>query len=278
MKKIFVILFTLMMIINPINVFAENDRIVDNAHVLSDSSIAVLTRDLDSLSSKYNYDIVVYLSNDTSFGEDIVSEGCEFFDNNGYGYGEDHDGILLIVNYETGYFDIITTGDDVRNKYDGYIEDCFDSIQNYLRDDPYEAIQIFEYWVDTRFMPEESSDDSYIEPSIPSEDYIEKDNLVRDLSVSGVASLLVSAITAFILKRQLKTEGKRHGALDYIDKNSFNLTRSGDVFLYRTTSRRRIVDRSNNTNHHSSSGGNGFHISHTSSSGISHGSGGGRRF
>ena len=277
MKKIFVILFTLMMIINPINVFAENDRIVDNAHVLSDSSIAVLTSDLDSLSSKYNYDIVVYLSNDTSFGEDIVSEGCEFFDNNGYGYGEDHDGILLIVNYETGYFDIITTGDDVRNKYDGYIEDCFDSIQGYLRDDPYEAIQIFEYWVDTRFMPEESSDDSYIEPSIPSEDYIEKDNLVRDLSVSGVASLLVSAITAFILKRQLKTEGKRHGATDYINKNSFSLSRSGDIFLYRTTSRRRIVDRSNNTNHHSS-GGNGFHISHTSSSGISHGSGGGRRF
>lgn len=261
MKKIIISILLLLSFVSP--VYCENNRIVDNAYMLTDNEISQLSSELDLLSKRHDLDIVVYFSIDTSFGEDIVSEGCEFFDNNGYGYGDDHRGILLIVNYETGYLDIITTGDDVRNKYDGYIEDCFDAISGYLRDNPYYAIQIFEQWVDTRFIVDNTND-------------VASNNTVKYLSVSGIIALLVSVITGIVLKKQLKTEGKKHGATNYIDNNSFRLTRSGDIFLFRSTSRRRIVKH--NTNNFHSSGGGGSHISHTSSSGVSHGSGGGRRF
>ena len=50
-------------------VCAENRRIVDNANKLSESQIVQLENELDSLSDKYGFDIVVYLSNDTSYSD-----------------------------------------------------------------------------------------------------------------------------------------------------------------------------------------------------------------
>lgn len=266
MKKFIALLVLILMLLIPINVFADSNRIIDNVNKLSETEKNELNVKLNDLSSKYDMDIIVYFSNDTSFGNDVVSEGCEFYDNNGYGYGEDHRGLLLIVNYEEGMFDVITTGPDVRNKYDGYIEDCYDAIQNSLGSNPYKAIEIFVEWVDTRFIYENN------EVIDNNEEVKNTDNTARDLIVSGVVSLIISGVTGIILKSQLKTEKKKHGASNYMDKDSFNLTRFGDIFLYRTTTKRRINTDSNN---HS---GGGSHISHTSSSGISHGSGGGRSF
>lgn len=268
MKKLIKILSFVLLLLIPINVFSENNKIVDNVNVLSDNQKLNLETKLNELSNKYDIDVVVYLSNDTSYDEDITSEGCEFYDLNGYGYGDDHRGLLLIINYETRMFDVITTGDSVRNKYDGYIEDCFDAMMDSLADDPYEAIKIFTNWVDTRFISEQQPSNN--------NNPIKKDNTIRDLSVAGIFSTIISVIVGIILKKQLKTEGKKRGASNYIDKNSFNLTRSGDIFLYRTTSTRRIRTNQNNNNNHTNGG--GFHVSHTSSSGISHGSGGGRHF
>lgn len=267
MKKLLSILLLVTTLLAPVNVFGYGNRVVDNADVLSENEEIKITNQLDVLSDKYGYDIVVYLSVDTSFGDDIVSEGCEFFDNNGYGYGSDHKGLLLIVNYETSKFDVITTGDEVRNKYDGYIEDCYDAIQPYLRNDISEAINIFETWIDTRFI---SSDINYDDKQIIKSN---EESIVRDILISGIVSIVVCVVVGLVLKRQLRSEGKKHGATNYIDKNSFSLTRSGDIFLYRTTTRSRIK-----TDDTKSSGGGGFSISHTSSSGISHGSGGGRSF
>ena len=262
MKKIITLLALTFMLLIPINAFGENERIVDNANKLDENQRKELTTKLDALSNKYDMDIVVYLSVDKSFGDDIVSEGCEFFDRNGYGYGDDHRGLLLIVNYEQSLFDVITTGFDVRNKYDGYIEACYNALQDDLGDNPNKAVETFITWVDTRFISEDYKQE---------EPVVKKDNTIRDLSVSGVTSLIVSAIVGIVLKKQLKTEGKKRGANNYLDNNSFNLTRSGDIFLYRTTTQRKINVESNNS-------GGGHSVSHTSSAGISHGSGGGRKF
>lgn len=270
MKKFLLILITLFTLLLPNNIFGENKRIVDNVGVLSDSDINELTIELDGLSEKYNYDIVVYFSNDNSFGDDIVSEGSEFFDLNGYGYGSDHKGLLLIVNYETGYFDIITTGDEVRNKYDGYLQYGCEVIGPYLRDDTFNAVRLFEEWIDTRFIDDYYQDEIIDNPV--SETELAKQKTIRDLSISGVIATIITTITMLILKGQLKTEGKKHNASQYTVPYSFNLKRSGDIFLYRTTSRRHIPKKQNNNN------GGGFHISHTSSSGISHGSSGGHKF
>lgn len=270
MKKIIYLLTSLLILLIPTNIFAYNNRIIDDADVLSENDEIKLNEKLDELSNKYNYDIIVYFSIDTSFGEDIVSEGCEFYDSNYYGYGDEHSGILLIANYEVGMFDVITTGKQVREKYDGYIADCYDEVEKDLGNDPYEAVLSFIKWVDTRFINENID--------YKNEYVVNKDDTVLNLSVASLLSLIISIVVCLILKSQLKTEGKKRGANNYINKNSFKLTRSGDIFLYRSTTRRRIKTNQNNRSNHISSGGNGFHVSHTSSHNISHGSGGGRRF
>lgn len=287
MKRILTIITLLLTILVPFNVLSENDRIVDKALMLSENERSELTNELDAISDKYDMDVVVYFSTDTSFGDNdnsIMIEGGEFFDGNGYGYGDDHRGILLIVNYATGYLDIITTGPQVMEKYDGYIEEAYDYISPYLRDNPAEAIRVFIKWVDTRFIPENNnnnSDNNYDDYTnndyYPSEDTdYKKDTTVRDLSVSGIFSLIISSVTMLIFKKQLKTEGKKADARNYVVPNSFKLTRSGDIFLYRSTMRRRI--QRNDSNRHSSGGGGGHHVSFSSSHGISHGSGGGHKF
>lgn len=258
----------LVSLVSPTKIFADFSRIVDNANVLYEDQIAELNKQLEDLSSKYNYDLRVYFSIDNSFGDDIVSEGCEYYDSNGYGYGEGHSGVLFIVNYEQGYFDIITTGDEVRNKYDGYIEEAYDYLTPYLADDnPAEAIDVFCQWIDTRFISEGDSDDPVV---------VRDNRVTKSLGVAGGFSIFITTIVMIILKRQLKTEGKKRGANNYIAPHSFKLTRSGEIYLYNTISRRKIV-RNNNNNINSHSGG-GHSISHTSSSGISHGSGGGHSF
>lgn len=269
MKKKLLVLLIFISLIIPTSIYADNKRIVDNVGILTDSQIDDLTIELDGLSNKYNYDIVVYFSNDTSFGEDIVSEGSEFFDNNGYGYGDQHSGLLLIVNYQTDYFDIITTGDEVRNKYDGYLEYGCDVLSEYLRDNPVYAIRLFEEWVDTRFIYDDYQQETI---TISPEEAARQKN-IRDLAVAGFVSVIVCVITMVVLKSQLKSEGKKHNASSYVVPYSFKLHRSGDIFLYRTFSRIRIEKPRNHNNN-----GGGMHISHTSSSGISHGSSGGHRF
>jgi len=269
MKKYLILLLVCISVLFSEDAYADNARIVDNAGILNEEEINELSKELDELSNNYNYDIVVYFSSDTTYGDDVVSEGCEFFDLNGYGYGDDHAGLLLIVNYETSRFDIITTGDDVRNKYDGYLQYGCEVIAPYLRDNPKYAIELFEEWINTRFISNDYKEDINNPPI--SEEVSSTTKLENAIFMSLGVSIIVSVVTMIILSRQLKTEGKKHDAYGYVVPNSFNLTRAGDIFLYRSFKRRRI-ERDNHNN------GNGMHMSHTSSVGISHGSSGGHSF
>ena len=94
--------------------------------------------------------------------------------------------------------------------------------------------------------------------------------------------MIFGIVTTLSLKAQLKTEGKKAGAIAYAVPNSFTLTRSGDIFLHSSYDRRRIQ---RDDDFHSSSGmsnpasshrSGSFHTSH-SSSGRSFSSTGGRK-
>ena len=53
-------------------------------------------------------------------------------------------------------------------------------------------------------------------------------------------SLLIAFIVCMALRSQMKTAKIATTAKDYIPKGGFKLTAQGDVFLYKTTSRRKI--------------------------------------
>lgn len=80
----------------------DGARIVDELGLLSESEIASLTETARELSSKYDIDVVVHtaVSPGTLSGDDYSEI---YYYVNGYGLGEDYDGILLSVFKRPGY-------------------------------------------------------------------------------------------------------------------------------------------------------------------------------
>ena len=75
--------------------------------------------------------------------------------------------------------------------------------------------------------------------------------------------MIISLVIFLVLKGQLKSQGIKNEAYDYMKKSSINIFRSGEIFLYKNVTTRRIERPKNN-------GGSSMHIS---SSGRSHGGG-----
>ena len=72
-------------------------RLVDEADLLSDSEESRLLTTLDEISERQNCDVVV-VTVDT-IGDSTATEFADdFYDYNGYGAGENRDGILLLIS------------------------------------------------------------------------------------------------------------------------------------------------------------------------------------
>lgn len=73
-------------------------RLVDRAELLdSDEADGLLTL-LDRLSDEVQCDIAVVTGEIAQDGKSVVDYTDDFYDYNGYGYGEDRDGIMLLIN------------------------------------------------------------------------------------------------------------------------------------------------------------------------------------
>ncbi len=84
-------------------------RVVDMAGLLSDSEKTALLTKLDEISERQQADIVVVTA-DTLDGKMPMDYADDFYDYNGYGFGENHDGVLLLVSMENRDWWISTCG------------------------------------------------------------------------------------------------------------------------------------------------------------------------
>ena len=83
--------------------------VVDNAGLLSSSDEAKLLSQVEVLSSGHQCDIAILTVN--NLGSKTPTEYADdFFDQNGYGYGPNHDGLLLLVSMGTRDWYVSTSG------------------------------------------------------------------------------------------------------------------------------------------------------------------------
>lgn len=239
-------------------------RVVDKAGVLTEEELAELNARADSVSDKYQCDVSVVLVSDTE-GKDTKNFAFDFYDYNGYGYGANDDGVMLVVDvvgrefqcisHSFGAYAFTDAGQEyAEEKYISYLKDsdwagaadAFISVADELLSAARNGAPI-----DTDNMPQEPFD-----PLI----------ILVDLVVGFVLSL----IPVGIMKRKLKTVNKEYNAASYVRRDSFNLVRSQDRFLHRQISKTPRPKQNN-----SGGGGGGTSMS-TSSSGRSFGSHGGK--
>ena len=225
MKKVLSILFALVLCITlavPV-LAAEAPRLYDGADLLTSSEERELSQKLDQLSVQYQVDFVIATVESTEgYGADWYVEA--FYDDNGYGFGQSRDGVLLLVAMWERDYRILSNGFAAQAITTDEIYDMGDDIAPYLTDGDYAGA--FHRFAD-RCAYE-------IDGEINGFPFDFGMNLVISLVIGIAAALIATGI----MRSQLKSVRSRSGAREYTRPGSMHLTRAGDLFLYRTLDRR----------------------------------------
>ena len=241
-------------------------RLVDEADLLTDAQEKELLGMLDEVSERQKCDLIIALI-PSKGNKSVQAFSDDFYDDNGYGYGIDSDGILFMLITEERDQVYTTTGFAINAfslKWHDYV---FDQMSSDLKANRYyEAFKTYISVMDSFLTSAKKEDDSgYWEPLTPDE---ESSDLIVVVIMFGVALLLSAGISYLIVRSiEKKSSGGveiRQSAAEYVVPNSLNLTVQEDIFMFSSVSKSARAQES------SSSGGGGGG-SHRSSSGSSHG-------
>lgn len=225
-------------------------RVVDEADLFTADEEQALGEKIARIADEFSFDVVI-LTVTTLFNKTDMAFADDFYDYGGYGYGENHDGCLLLIHMDEdrGYW-ISTTGLGIKALSDSDIERIGNDIVPSLSAGDYAgACGTF-------------IDDVYEEVNIE----INGRGFRPMLLIIGlVIGLVIALIVVSILKGQLKSVRSKPSASDYYIDGSLALTGAYDVLVGHHVTRTKRES--------SSSSGSS---THTGSSGTSHGGGGGR--
>lgn len=93
-------------------------RVVDDADLFTKEEEAVMSKMIESIRTAYSKDIVIYTSN-TSFGLGETRLAMDYYEFNGYGIGDQYEGICLCIVMDPNDrgFAVSAGGDDTRALY-----------------------------------------------------------------------------------------------------------------------------------------------------------------
>lgn len=259
MKKVWIIFLTSLLALSLFGnttvqaTDSKLSRMEDYADLLDSSAEMNVRSLLDKLSEELSFDIVIVTTESTG-GKSSQSYADDFFDYNGYGFGENYDGALLLINMEYREWHISTTGYGMRAITNSEVQEIGEELVEYLSYGDYEvAFQEFANQVEKEIKKERDSE------------VLDLGEIIFRFVISIVIGMGLAFIPVFVMKKKLNNVKAQQEASEYMKRNQIRMTQQRDMFLYSTMSRRRKPQESS-----SRSGG------HIGSSGRSHGGGGGR--
>lgn len=241
-------------------------RVTDAAGLMEASEISELTEQAKRISDTYGIDVVIHTAK-TSAGLDGDLFAERFYQYNGFGFGPDYDGILMVLFNRPGNMPdnrIYASGKGLDRLTAVNLERMRDAIRDRQNSGKYyEAAATYLRQLDhmkrTGRVPRSVGYWIFI-------------------SVLGaLAGLVFGAISLSRASRRMTVPQTQENADQYLVAGSLNLTVLGDQFVRTSTSRRYIQPVSKSSGGSGSSGGSTYRSSYTGSSGRSH-SGSGRRF
>ena len=239
--------------------FAEVERMVDNADLLTSDEKSAISDKLDHISAEHACDIVI-VTVDSLDGKTATEYADDYFDYNGYGYGSDYDGILFLISMEYRDYAISTCGYGITAFTDAGQSYIIDRIKSSLSDDEfYDAFDEFADLCDD-YLTQADKEEPYDTNNLPATYF-----KLSWLLIAVVIGLIIALIVVLVMRGRLKTVYAHDSADNYERQGSMNLRNQRDLFLYRTVSK---TEKPKNTGGGSST--------HTSSSGRTHGGSGGK--
>lgn len=267
MKKYILLLLPLIFVITALPVCAADvPRLVDNAGLLTESNAEEISLMLDMVSEERACDIVV-VTTDSLDGKSVVEYADDYFDYNGYGWGDDYTGILFLVSMGEREWAFSTCGGAIDVFSDYRLMQMEEAIIPYLSDgDYYGAFVKFYLMCDDYLLQGVDSGSEYYYDDYYDDDYYYYDEYYNEYygnnatdtwnytGIAAVGSLAIGFVIALIVvnswKGEMNTVRSQRGAVNYVKNGSFRVTKERDIFLYR-----KVTKIARDTDNNRSSGG-----------------------
>ncbi|MBR0366434.1 MAG: TPM domain-containing protein [Clostridia bacterium] len=232
--------------------FALNPPVIDEAGYLTNYQLDSLNKKLDEIRNEYNTDVVVYIEQNM-VGDDRQARADDIYDYNGYGIGSNYDGIMMYISANPREYVFTTCGSAMTAFNSRGIDYLTDVVDSYMHSsDYYSAISAY---------AETAAE--MLEMARGGHPYNEKKpmNVFIAWAIGIIAPFIIAAIATKSRGKRMNTARYQDYANEYMKPGSMNLDVSRDIFVYSTVTRTKRVKQNSGT--------------HTSSSGRTHGGGGG---
>ena len=286
MKKFLALILSVFILI-PLPVYGSTSlpRIVDHADLLTTDEEIYLEKKALQLSTAYDMDVII-LTVDSLDGATAEEYADNYFDENGYGIGDDYSGVLFLLSMEYRDWAMSTCGETIYALTDYGVQQVFYETAGYLSENRY--FEAFNAYLDAlepyfsaymqgepidgnignyngpgMFIPGTADDIIYYEEPVQRNFgwYIKK------LLLSLLIGVIVAGIALLIMRSKMNTAKAQRDAVNYVSGGAAKITGYRDIFLYSNVKKTRKEQTS------SSGGGSSVHMS---SSGRSHGGGHGK--
>lgn len=129
MKRIrsVVIAFVLVMMSSLPVLAAGSERVFDDAQLFSESEMIEVQKNIEVLQAQINMDIVIVTSDEVPSGE-TVPFADTYYDNGGYGIGDNQSGALFLIDMANQEMFISTTGDMITALPEVVIDEILDEV------------------------------------------------------------------------------------------------------------------------------------------------------
>jgi len=200
----------------------NSEFLYDEADLLTVAEEAALIQKLASVSAEYEAQIVIATIASAN-GGDVDTLVDYWYDSMGFGYGENRDGVLLLVCMAPREYRILSNG------YAGVAidPDVIGSIGDEIVDD----LSGGDYAVAFGEFADECA--YYLDGYINGFPF----DAAGSLTVSAIIGVIIGLVVAFVLKGQLNTVRRQSRAHDYVKHGSMQVNVMKDIFLYRNVTR-----------------------------------------
>lgn len=223
--------------------------VTDDSGILSDEQNQLLEQMAGQVSRQHQFGVyVVTVDNFQINGNSHLRDyGENLYRNRSLGFGEDKEGILLILSTSARDYSIVFPTGEYRRIFTEYgLNQLEESVVSYLRnDDYYGAFREFVSLCDTYLTAYENG-----EPIDEGNEFA----ILAGLISGGVAALLVG----LGMSAPMHSAGLKHNANQYVVAGGLELHRRSDMFLHRSVTRVPRQTQSSSSGHsstHHSSGG-----------------------
>jgi len=232
--------------IEPISGVMSEFLVLDAAGLLSDLEWQKLNDKAAGITNKYDCEVRIFITPDMDGENDALKYARILFEANGFGYGPDKSGIMLMLSMADRDYALIAHGygnvaltDHGRNvileKY----------ILPPLKDDNYN--EAFMAYLDkiAEFLEmahagtpfDVDTDEEYLANQAAG-------NRAAKIVFNILIPFFVALIVCLVFRAQMKTARKQRAAANYIPEGGFVLTGSSDTFMYKTETRTTIESSS----------------------------------